>query len=281
MKWKLTCRLIVLALAITSLYWGLTGLTLFVKSSLFPLLDTFIYERILIGVLIGGFSQIRYNLFEKKWFSLMPRLSRGVLIGGGVGFVAGSITQGLSFVTFALSSNDLLTLSWFLIGAGLGLFLNKPFSFKTNWKSAIQGALGASVSPLFFSFFRVDFEYSIFCSIFPLFLLFISLHIPSLLSNYSYLRVLNGSDIWQSFPLEKTSTSLGYLQSNDIPLRSYSEIFPTHAYIVKTQKQKYQVLNARQDAQLFINFRPTQEVILNSGDIIKIGSAVLQYWEEK
>ena len=280
MKWKLIYRLVVLAFATTALYWGIMGLMLFAKSFMFPFLDTFIYERILIGALIGSFSQIRYNLFERKWFSLMPRFAQGALIGAVVGFVVGSMIQGLSFVTLFLSSNDLFILSWFLLGGGLGLFLNKPVSLKKNWKFAIQGALAAAMSPLFFLFY-LDADSSIVSSILPVFLLFTFLHLPSVLSNRSYLRILNGHDVWQSFPLEKPKTSLGYLQSNDIPLKSYSEIFPTHAYIMKTQNQKYQILNTRQDSQLFINFRPIQESLLKSGDIIKIGSAVLQYWEEK
>ncbi len=93
-----------------------------------------------------------------------------------------------------------------------------------------------------------------------------------------WLRVLTGPGEDECFPLENRSIRLGKLESNEIPLLHYSEVYPVHCRIDWVQDQ-YKIIDDETGGTVYVNFRQVQEQPLKAGDLVKIGSALLQYGE--
>lgn len=94
-----------------------------------------------------------------------------------------------------------------------------------------------------------------------------------------WLRILSGPSEDHFHPLFKRTLLLGKLDANDIPLPDCHEVFPMHA-LIHWSKNHYQIVDDDQEGMVLVNFRPVQIHELRSGDVIKIGSALLQYGEK-
>lgn len=95
-----------------------------------------------------------------------------------------------------------------------------------------------------------------------------------------WLRLLTGRGEDMLFPLNGSHVSLGKHQDNDIPLQGYNEIFPYHCHIRKGGGKSYEIVDDEQGGVVYVNFRPVKTQTLKPGDLIKIGSALLQYGEK-
>lgn len=95
-----------------------------------------------------------------------------------------------------------------------------------------------------------------------------------------WLRVLNGplEDLY--FPLNGSRVTLGKLESNDVPLASYKEVFPIHCHL-DWKDDHYELVDDEEGGAVSVNYRPIREQPLQTGDLLKIGSALLQYGEQK
>jgi hypothetical protein len=93
-----------------------------------------------------------------------------------------------------------------------------------------------------------------------------------------WLRLLTGPGEDEFFPLVDPSIHLGKLEQNDIPLLHYSEIYPVHCRL-EWNGDQYRIIDDETGGPVYVNFRPVQDQPLKSGDLIKIGSALLQYGE--
>jgi hypothetical protein len=93
-----------------------------------------------------------------------------------------------------------------------------------------------------------------------------------------WLRVLTGAGEDNFFPLTTQSVSLGRQESNDIPLLEYQEVFPFHCQL-RWETDHYQILDREQGGMVLVNYRQIHEQTLKSGDLVKLGTALLQYGE--
>ena len=71
---------------------------------------------------------------------------------------------------------------------------------------------------------------------------------------------------------------MGYTPPCDILLQGYSEICEKHARIFREGSQCV-LQNMETGGQVLINFRSIDQQVMKKGDIIKIGTALLQYCE--
>jgi hypothetical protein len=93
-----------------------------------------------------------------------------------------------------------------------------------------------------------------------------------------WMRVLTGPGEDEFYPLINSTVRLGKADSNEIPLPHYQEVFPVHCQL-QWKKDHYDIIDDELGGTVFVNFRQVQEQTLKSGDLVKIGSALLQYGE--
>jgi hypothetical protein len=93
-----------------------------------------------------------------------------------------------------------------------------------------------------------------------------------------WLRVLTGPGEDDFFPLLNATVRIGKLETNDLPLRGYNEVFPMHCRMDWVDGH-YKIIDDETGGLVYVNFRPVQEQSLRPGDLVKIGSALLQYGE--
>lgn len=93
-----------------------------------------------------------------------------------------------------------------------------------------------------------------------------------------WLRVLTGPGEDRILPLHGRELRLGKLETNEIPLPYYQEIYPVHCKLRWTG-ENYQIVDDETGGTVLVNFRQVQDQVLKAGDLVKIGSALLQYGE--
>lgn len=93
-----------------------------------------------------------------------------------------------------------------------------------------------------------------------------------------WMRLLSSPGEDELFPLTSDLLTLGKHERNDIPLREFMEIHPFHCEL-RWQGDHYQIVDNEEGGVVHVNYRQVREQKLKSGDLVKIGSAVLQYGE--
>ena len=92
------------------------------------------------------------------------------------------------------------------------------------------------------------------------------------------IRVLSGKQEGQIFLLDQNRFSLGYGSQNNLILRGYAEVCESHAHIIKKGDQNY-IENLDAGGDVLVNYRLIEQQSIKKGDVIKIGTALLQYYE--
>ncbi len=98
------------------------------------------------------------------------------------------------------------------------------------------------------------------------------------LTSHAQLRVINGPQIGQSWLLSSPLLSLGYGRHADLRLSGYTEVCAHHADL-RIDNEQMSLQNVEKGGELEVNFRKVHQQPLKDGDIIKAGSALLQYCE--
>ena len=93
-----------------------------------------------------------------------------------------------------------------------------------------------------------------------------------------WLRLLSGPGEDRIIPLQGGPLTLGRNERNDIPLLDFHEIYPYHCEL-RWASDHYDIVDNERGGIVLVNFRQVQEHALKSGDLIKIGTALLQYGE--
>lgn len=93
-----------------------------------------------------------------------------------------------------------------------------------------------------------------------------------------WLRLLTGPGEDAIFPLDGMRITMGKSERNDIPLLNYQEIYPFHCTL-RWRGDHYEIVDNEQGGMVLVNYRQVQEQALKRGDLIKVGSALLQYGE--
>lgn len=93
-----------------------------------------------------------------------------------------------------------------------------------------------------------------------------------------WLRLLTGPGEDEIYPLLGRQVTLGKNERNDIPLRQFQEVYPYHCELVWAEGH-YKVVDNERGGVVLVNYRQVQEHLLRPGDLVKVGSALLQYGE--
>lgn len=98
------------------------------------------------------------------------------------------------------------------------------------------------------------------------------------LTSHAVLRVINGPQMGQSWLLSAPLLSIGYGRYTDLRLSGYTEVCAHHADL-RIEDEQMSLQNVEKGGELEVNFRKVHQQPLKDGDIIKAGSALLQYCE--
>lgn len=109
-------------------------------------------------------------------------------------------------------------------------------------------------------------------------LLALSLHWWELRRARRWLRLLTGPGEDDIFPLAAGHMTLGKHERNDIPLLHFQEVYPYHCEL-RWSADHYDIVDNEQGGVVLVNYRQVQEHALKPGDLVKIGTALLQYGE--
>jgi Inner membrane component of T3SS, cytoplasmic domain len=251
------------------------------------------------ALLAGAALGLGLGLFLAPADALLHRQARralrsalaGAVLGGVLG-AAGSAAQfgllrvvggGAPWLSAQLVPWAGLALTLGLVGAGCGLAAGMATgrgrrALRLAWRAGLAGTLlalplAAATSAAAWRSWAVLAALVAWSA-----LLALVLHWGERRSARRWLRLLTGPNEDSIFPLRGPQITLGKHERNDIPLQHFQEIFPYHCEL-RWAADHYDVVDNEQGGVVLVNYRQVQEHPLRPGDLIKIGSALLQYGE--
>jgi len=248
-------------------------------------MDLFIYKGGTLGIGLGMFLQARTSFLKYHQTTvILHRMLTGAALGAVLGFI--SFIMGQLLLAFYTPRVIVHLLSWFCLGGLLGLSSTLPHcslkEIKEPLLKALSGSCGAFLGGCVFELLQ---HAQINRSVDLAGLLIVGAIIPLIMAlvetrtAHSYIRVLTGKNQGQSYLLDKNRTSIGYSSGNDVILDGYSEICGHHVDIVRQERQQCFIQNADTGANVLVNYRSAHQHAMKKGDVIKIGTALLQYCE--
>jgi len=245
------------------------------------LLNKFIYEGPIVGLGLGMILQARVSLwYHHELVQILSKMLFGAFIGAILGLFCFGIGQFLQ-AWLVLPTLSRLT-SWTLLGL---LIVGATELYRSHsgflWPRIISGGIGGAVGGGIFEILLLyqmtgpDHIFAIIVTGFSI-SFFIGItedHVTSVA-----LRILSGKQEGQIFLLDQNRFTLGYGSQNDLILKGYAEVCNLHAYIYKKGKSVI-VENADAGGEVLVNYRLVDQQSMKKGDVIKIGTALLQYYE--
>ncbi len=98
--------------------------------------------------------------------------------------------------------------------------------------------------------------------------------LPKLLAR-SWVRVLNGPLEDMCYPLRGELIKIGADADNHVVLENYARVYPFHG-CVSSSKGCYRLIGDQQRSEVLVNYRQFAQHKLESGDLLKLGDALLQ-----
>lgn len=244
------------------------------------LIGLFAYKGMVIGSVLGFFLCCKNFFIHPN-----PVLSgQRWLFACGWGAFAGLAAFTIGQTFFLLHAPIVLVrmVSWTALGLFLGVLSGvraiKPVHLLYYASvGTIAGFLGGFAFELFqHSTYSMDHYLGV---IVVSILLFMGIYLAESVLFRSYLQVLVGPCEGNHYLINKVF-SIGYSSKNEVALPGYSEISAVHAYIMRDEKNVPHIISQHASDQVLVNYRLVDQQSLSNGDIIKIGDALLHYYEK-
>jgi hypothetical protein len=239
-----------------------------------------------LGVFLGVMLLIKDGFLSDSAFKLKRGAIYGLLFGLFGGIVSFFLIELVlrQFPVFRANSllqHGALTFQWLILAMFLGLgFGLRQSSVVALIRGLVAGVIagitgGIAMSAAYWltdrPFWSRGVGFLVFAVLFSM-----ALHYAALIGRKVWLRGLNGKHEGVDFELTKEIHFLGTQSNDDINLKTYLDIRPTHAKLVR-YFSGYSLIDNDPFWQTFVNFRNIREQPLKNGDIIKIGKALFQY----
>ena len=244
-------------------------------------LGGFNYEGVLIGLGLGLVLQARASILNHH--ELMGVLFK-MFIGALLGAISGLICFGIGNLLIAgqFSPSICRITSWTLLGLSITgaseLFCSASgFSGPRIVSGGIGGTIGGGIFELLLQYHLTGTEH-LTGLVLAGFSIFLIIGIDENRITSFAIRVLSGKQEGQIFLLDQNRVSLGYGYQNNLILRGYAEVCDTHALITKKGDQNY-IESSDVGGDVLVNYRLIDQQSIKKGDVIKIGTALLQYYE--
>ena len=281
--------------SILGLLGGVVGWTLLqsgfnisvaLSTTVFPEYNFFLFNKInyegaLIGLGLGMILQARASLLHHH--DLMRILFK-MFIGAISGTIIGLVCFGFGNFLQTVHISPLVSriTSWTLLGLSITgasqLFCSASgFLGPRILSGAAGGLIGGGIFEILLQYQLTGPEHLVGL-VLSGFCIFLIIGITENSVTSFALRVLTGSQEGQIFLLDQNRFTLGYSSQNDFTLRGYAEVCELHAHIFKNGNQIY-IESADAGGDVLVNYRLVDQQSMKKGDVIKIGTALLQYYE--
>ncbi|MFZ8904525.1 MAG: FHA domain-containing protein [bacterium] len=239
-----------------------------------------ILEGALLGAGLGMALQIREIYFQGSEIESLVKqgvngLFDGLLLGLGVTLL--SVTFSERFPQYQFGG----LLYAVLLGGGIGILTSRGCNaWKVRLQLGLLAAVGGGGALYILSTLQSVFLIQGFASWIPLlsigFGISLLLGLPEALFNRSRLHLLTGEREGHVYWLHPFYSSLGYSLQNNLILHPFREVRGEQACI---ERDRGQILlkNYGDSQEVLLNYRPVVQQELQSGDLIKIGTALLQF----
>jgi hypothetical protein len=244
-----------------------------------PLLHQ-ILEGTLLGSGLGMSLQIREIYFQGSEIESLVKqgvdgLFDGLLLGLGVTLL--SLTFSERFLQYQFGG----LIYAVLLGGGIGILTSRGcHAWKVRLQLGLYAAIGGGGALYILLTFQSVFLVQGFASWIPLlsigFGISLLLGLPETLFNRSRLHLLTGERKGHVYWLHPFYSSLGYSKQNNLILHPFREVRGEQACIERNQGQML-LKNYGDSQEVLLNYRPVAQQELQSGDLIKIGTALLQF----
>ncbi|HCV85443.1 MAG TPA: hypothetical protein DGB85_02475 [Deltaproteobacteria bacterium] len=268
------------------LSWLVAQFVLIAAESLLSLPETtlpllhHILEWTLLGSGLGMALQIREIYFQGSEIESLVKqgvngLFDGLLLGLGMTLI--SLTFSERFPQYQFGG----LLYAVLLGGGIGILTSRGCrAWKVRLQLALYAAIGGGGALYFLLTLQSVFLVQGFASWIPLlsigFGISLLLGLPEALFNRSRLHLLTGEREGHVYWLHPFYSSLGYGLQNNLILHPFREVRGNQACIERDQGQML-LKNYGDSQEVLLNYRPVAQQELQSGDLIKIGTALLQF----
>ncbi|PCI23950.1 MAG: hypothetical protein COB67_12190, partial [SAR324 cluster bacterium] len=153
---------------------------------------------------------------------------------------------------------------------------NKQQLTRGLFGGVLAGLLGGTLTVLFTAlisnlYWARGFGFLSMSTVFSIVLFYFSKY-----QRKEWLKILSGPLEGMDFELSNEIHFLGTQNSDDINLKDYEDINPTHAKMIR-YAYGYSLIDNDPFGRTYVNFRSVNEQPLKNGDILKIGSATFQY----
>jgi pSer/pThr/pTyr-binding forkhead associated (FHA) protein len=248
------------------------------------------------AALIGLWIGMALGAFEGLVDRSPKRLLRGAAVSGAVGVVAGSLGVAVAQTLFSAllgphPSQVLLpfvlrlivarTIGWGLFGAAIGTCLG------ASWQSArralmgvIGGAIGGCVGGAMFDlvgFASATGVASRGIGVTSLGgLVGLGMALAEDVAKQAWLHSLSGSNEGREYILDKPVTTLGRDELSDVGLFGDTSVAPRHA-LIRRQNGHWVLEAAQGRGATLVNDQPMTQVVLQEGDIIRLGNRRLAF----
>ena len=239
-----------------------------------------ILEWTLLGSGLGMALQIREIYFQGSEIESLVKqgvngLFDGLLLGLGMTLI--SLTFSERFPQYQFGG----LLYAVLLGGGIGILTSRGCrAWKVRLQLALYAAIGGGGALYFLLTLQSVFLVQGFASWIPLlsigFGISLLLGLPEALFNRSRLHLLTGEREGHVYWLHPFYSSLGYGLQNNLILHPFREVRGNQACIERDQGQML-LKNYGDSQEVLLNYRPVAQQELQSGDLIKIGTALLQF----
>ena len=244
-------------------------------------INEFSYEGALVGFGIGLVLQSRASILNHH--DLMDVLFK-MFLGAFLGAILGLICFGIGNFMIAgqiLPSIGRIT-SWTILGLLITgtseLFCPASgFSGPRIISGGIGGTIGGGFFELLLQYHFTGSENLLGLAIAGLSIFLIIGITENRITSYA-IKVLSGKQEGKIFLIDQNRFSLGYGSQNNLILRGYAEVCDTHAQIIKKGNQNY-IESSDAGGDVLVNYRLIDQQSIKKGDVIKIGTALLQYYE--
>jgi len=246
------------------------------------LLRNFFIDGALVGLGLGLVIQVRASLwYHHDLVLILSKMFLGAFFGTIIGIF--SFAFGYFMQTLQIEPWLSRVTSWTILGF---LFVVSTEIFRLHsgflLPRVISGGLGGLIGGLIFELlmlYHISGPDHLFGLILVGFSISFLIGINENRVTSCALRLLNGKQEGQVFLLDQKNFYMGYGFNNDFILNDYAEVCGRHVFIWKNENDVY-VENLNSENEVLVNYRSIDhQQSIKKGDIIKIGTALLQYYE--
>jgi len=252
----------------------------------FLVMDNVLFKNIylegaLVGLGLGMVLQVSTSLwYHHNMVLVFSKMFLGSFIGVMIGFLCfsfGYLIQMWDITPWLSRITSWTLLGFFIVGATELFRLHSGFI----WPRSISGGIGGFIGGVLFELlllYQISGPYHLYGLILAGFSISFIIGINENRVTSCALKILSGSQEGQIFLLDQKKFTIGYGSQNDFILNGYAEVCNLHARIFKKDKQVF-IENLDAESEVMVNYRLIDLQSMKKGDVIKIGTALLQYYE--